>query len=126
MRPGPRFRPAGAAAGLFQTSGGPMAQLKAGARFKSAVCDTQVMVIKAPAGEFDLRCGGVEMVPPSVTPPAAVQMLPTLTGETLIGKRYVNADESIELLCTKGGKGILSLDSTPLEIKQAKQLPSSD
>ncbi|MGH8455507.1 MAG: hypothetical protein ACRETE_00810 [Stenotrophobium sp.] len=98
--------------------------LKAGARFKSAVSDTQVMVIKAPGGEHELRCGGVEMVGPTAaatsTPDAAD------AGETLIGKRYVNAGESLELLCTKGGKGALSLDGVALEIKQAKQLPSSD
>ena len=50
----------------------------------------------------------------------------TLGGETLIGKRYVNADESVELLCTKGGQGALVLDGTAMEVKQAKQLPSSD
>lgn len=102
-----------------------MATLKAGARFKSAVCDTQVMVIKAPAGDFQLRCGGAEMLAPAATAPTGVA--PQAGGaETLIGKRYVNADESVELLCTKGGKGALSLDGTPLEVKQAKQLPSSD
>lgn len=98
--------------------------LKAGSRFKSAVCETQVMVIKAPAGEWALACGGSDMIAPTAsgsgTPDAA------LSGDTLIGKRYVNADESLELLCTKGGKGTLTLDGTPLEIKQAKQLPSSD
>lgn len=98
--------------------------IKAGARLKSAVCDTQVMVIKAPAGDHDLRCGGQPMLPPDGEgggAPAA-----GLDGGTLIGKRYVNADESIELLCTKGGAGSLSLGDTPLEVKQAKQLPSSD
>lgn len=99
--------------------------LKAGARFKSAVCDTQVMVIKAPAGEFELACGGVTMVAPTAAPPAGAALVPGAE-ETLIGKRYVNADESVELLCTKGGKGALALDGTPLEVKQAKQLPSSD
>jgi hypothetical protein len=98
--------------------------LKAGGRFKSAVCDTQVMVIKAPQGEFALACGGADMVAPNAAGEGALD--PTLTGETLIGKRYVNADETLELLCTKGGKGTLTLDGTPLEIKQAKQLPSSD
>lgn len=102
-----------------------MATLKAGARFKSAVCDTQVMVIKAPAGDFDLRCGGAAMLAPAASAPAGAALQPG-GAETLIGKRYVNADESIELLCTKGGKGGLSLDGTPLEVKQAKQLPSSD
>jgi len=98
--------------------------LKAGARFKSAVCDTQVMVVKAPAGDYALLCGGTEMIAPTAA--ASGTLDPAQTGETLIGKRYVNADESIELLCTKGGKGLLALNGEPLEIKQAKQLPSSD
>ena len=42
--------------------------LKAGGRFKSAVCDTQVMVIKAPAGEFELACGGVDDAGGRLTP----------------------------------------------------------
>lgn len=100
--------------------------LKAGGRFKSAVSDTQVMVVKAPAGEHELRCGGIEMIAPTATAPAEVQLDPAEAGETLIGKRYVNEDESLELLCTKGGKGALVFNGTPLEIKQAKQLPSSD
>jgi hypothetical protein len=98
--------------------------LKAGARFKSAVCETQVMVIKAPAGEFDLCCGGAEMIAPNAT--GSGTMHDAHGGGTLIGKRYVNADESVELLCTKGGKGSLALNGVPLEVKQAKQLPSSD
>jgi hypothetical protein len=100
--------------------------LKAGARFKSAVCETQVMVIKAPVGDFDLCCGGAEMVAAAVAVPAGMQLDPAHAGESLIGKRYVNADESVELLCTKGGKGSLSLNAVAMEVKQAKQLPSSD
>jgi len=103
-----------------------MAALKAGARFKSAVCDTQVMVVKAPPGEHDLRCGGVPMLGGAETAPAGGSPDPAHAGESLIGKRYVNADEALELLCTKGGKGSLSLGSEPLAVKQAKQLPSSD
>jgi hypothetical protein len=100
--------------------------LKAGARLKSSVCDTQVMVVKAPAGEHDLRCGGAPMLGAAVTPSGTASLDPAHAGGTLIGKRYVNADESIELLCTKGGKGALALDDMPLAIKEAKQLPSSD
>ena len=103
-----------------------MAVLKAGTRFKSAVCDTQVMVVKAPAGEFALHCGGAEMLAGTATAPAGVALDPAHAADTLIGKRYVNADESVELLCTKGGKCALSLNGTAMEIKQAKQLPSSD
>lgn len=99
--------------------------LKPGARFKSAVCDTQIMVVKAPAGEYALSCGGAEMIAPAAATNGAA-LDPTLAGSTLIGKRYVNADESLELLCTKGGQGSLALDGVALEVKQAKQLPSSD
>jgi len=100
--------------------------LKAGARFRSAVCDVQMMVVKAPAGEYDLRCGGASMLAAAAPASVGASLDPALAGESLIGKRYVNADESVELLCVKGGKGSLVLNGTPLEIKQAKQLPSSD
>lgn len=103
-----------------------MAVLKPGAGFKSVVCDTQLMVVKAPPGEHTLSCGGAEMIAKTATATGEATLDPAQAGETLIGKRYVNADESVELLCTKGGKGSLSLNGVPLEIKQAKQLPSSD
>lgn len=98
--------------------------LKAGSRFKSAVCDTQVMVIKAPPGEHTLQCGGADVIAPTATGSGTLDAV--LSGDTLIGKRYVNADESVELLCTKGGKGSLVFNGTAMEVKQAKQLPSSD
>jgi len=98
--------------------------LKAGSRYKSAVSDVQVMVVKAPAGEHTLLCGGAEMLAANAA--ATEASAAPADGETLIGKRYVNADESLELLCTKGGKGALWLGGEALDIKQAKQLPSSD
>lgn len=98
--------------------------LKPGGRFKSAVSDVQLMVVKAPAGEHELRCGGADMI--AANAEAGGSLPADDTGEVLIGKRYVNADESLELLCTKGGKGTLVFNGTALDIKQAKQLPSSD
>ena len=102
----------------------PMA-LKAGASFKSGVCDTQVMVIKAVPGQFDLRCGGAPMASAGEARPAG-PLDPAFAAGALIGKRYVNADESVELLCTKGGRGTLVLNGIAMQTKQAKQLPSSD
>ena len=99
--------------------------LKAGAKLKSAVCDTQLMVVKAPAGEYDIRCGGADMLAGTATAEGA-QLDPALAGGTLIGKRYVDPEEKVELLCTKGGKGSVVLNGVAMEIKQAKQLPSSD
>jgi hypothetical protein len=78
--------------------------LKAGARFKSAVSDAQVMIVKAPAGEFELGCGGVAMVGGTASLPEGATLAAGDAGEVLIGKRYVNADESLEMLCTKGGR----------------------
>ncbi len=98
--------------------------LKAGARYKSAVCETQVMVIKAPAGDYTLECGGSLMVAPNEE--GAGEISADHAGGTLMGKRYVDPDEKFELLCTKPGAGSLVLDGTPLDVKQAKQLPSSD
>ena len=100
--------------------------LKAGAKLKSAVCDTQLMVVKAPAGEYDIRCGGPEMLAGTAPAPEGAQLDPAQAEGTLIGKRYVDAEEKVELLCTKGGKGTVVLNGVAMAIKQAKQLPSSD
>ena len=49
-----------------------------------------------------------------------------LEAATLIGKRYVNAAESVELLCTSSGAGALTCDGVPMSSKAAKPLPASD
>ncbi|MCZ0943158.1 MAG: hypothetical protein OXJ53_08890, partial [Gammaproteobacteria bacterium] len=43
-----------------------------------------------------------------------------------VGKRYVNDDQSLEVLCIKPGEGSLAAGGAPLAVKQAKKLPSSD
>jgi hypothetical protein len=43
-----------------------------------------------------------------------------------VGKRYVNEDQSIEVLCVKAGEGSLAADGAALATKEAKKLPSSD
>lgn len=101
-------------------------QLKAGSRLKSAVSDAQIMAIKVPAGEYALDCGGVPMFAAGGEAPTGAELDASDSGETLMGKRYVDEGETVEFLCTKGGAGSLSLDGTPLQVKQAKQLPSSD
>ena len=45
---------------------------------------------------------------------------------TLLGKRYADDELGLELLCTQGGDGALSIGDTPLLVKGAKPLPSSD
>ena len=47
-------------------------------------------------------------------------------GGTAMGKRYVDENETIELLCTKPGDGLPALDGPLLLVKDAKPLPASD
>lgn len=102
-----------------------MATLKAGSRLKSAVCDTQVMVIAAPAGDVDLTCGGAAMIEASASGGGG-SIDPDHKNGTQIGKRYVDEGATLELLCTKPGEGSLAVSGTPLKLKEAKALPSSD
>jgi len=102
-----------------------MAQLKAGTRIQSAVCATEVMVIQAPEGEVDLRCGGAPMLEIGAEK-SGDPVDPAAAAGTQIGKRYVDADGTIELLCTKPGEGGLALGDTALVLKEAKPLPASD
>ena len=103
-----------------------MKVLKLGSRHKSAVCETQIMVIRATAETVDLLCGGAPVIEVAAAVPEGATLSPQFSGGTLIGKRYVDTADKIELLCTKGGLGSLSLGSEPLDVKQAKALPSSD
>jgi hypothetical protein len=102
-----------------------MAELKAGTRMRSAVCATEVMVIAAPVGDLDLSCGGVPMIAISEQAPGG-DVDPEFSGGTLLGKRYVDADGTLELLCTKPGDGSLAVAGSALYLKENKPLPSSD
>ena len=96
--------------------------MKPGTKLKSTACDTEVMVIKGSNIEVD--CGGSHM---SDTAPEAKAELDSAFAEgTKVGKRYVDADATVELLCVKAGKGSLSIGGTALQIKDSKPLPSSD
>jgi hypothetical protein len=102
-----------------------MAQLKVGTRIQSAVCSTEVMIIQAPAGDVDVRCGGAPMLALGQPKPGGA-VAAAASGGTQIGKRYVNAEGTVELLCTKPGPGSLAVGDAPLVLKEAKPLPSSD
>ena len=102
----------------------PALSLRPGDQLASTVCTTKVVVIRVPADQQPLiECGGSPMVPgtpggrPSAGGPDAA---------TLIGKRYVDAAESVELLCTSSGAGALTCDGVPMTVKSAKPLPASD
>ena len=100
-------------------------ELKAGTRLRSVVCDTQVVVVRAPTGEVVITCGGHPVVPlDAAVEPASLD--PAHSAGTLLGKRYADEAGTLELLCTKAGKGSLAVDGQALGVKQPKPLPSSD
>lgn len=96
--------------------------MKPGTKLKSAVCDTEVMVIRP--GEGVVGCGGTPMAEERPTERGAVD--PAFAEGTRMGKRYVDTAGNLELLCVKGGAGSLSLDGVALTPKDAKALPASD
>jgi len=99
-------------------------QLKAGTRLESTTCNTQVVVVKAPADDVDVRCGGAPME--DVGTGSDKQPITFEGDATLMGKRYADEELGLELLCTQPGDGALSIGDTALLIKGAKPLPSSD
>ncbi len=100
-------------------------QLKAGVRLRSTVSDVEVVVIRAPSGDVDLSCAGRPMVEVDASGTAG-ELPPGAEGSVVLGKRYVDGDDTLEVLCTKPGAGTLALDGHELVLKSAKPLPSSD
>ena len=100
-------------------------ELKAGTRLRSAVCSTEVIVVRAPGGPVDLRCGGAALVSFDATMEAG-SLDPAHSEGTQLGKRYVDDEAGLELLCTKPGNGELTCGGRRLTLKAAKPLPSSD
>ena len=102
-----------------------MTELKAGTRLRSATCETQVVVVRAPSAPATIECGGEPMRAFDDESP-----LMPISGEagegTQLGKRYVDEELGVELLCTKAGAGSLTVSGRPVALKGAKPLPSSD
>lgn len=61
-----------------------------------------------------------------MVPAASVSPVKDRGSGTVIGKRYVDATGTLELLCTASGAGELTCDGAPMTIKAAKPLPASD
>ncbi len=102
-----------------------MAELKTGARLKSAVCDGEIMVVTTPGGDINLTCGGAPMVD-SGADVEKVDINPDHAVGIVIGKRYINADETLEVLCVKAGEGSLAVNGDLLLQKDTKKLPKTD
>ena len=100
--------------------------IKPGTRLFSAVCSTELIAVKAPAGEIDITIGGVPPVLDAADRDGSGAVVDGFGGGAAMGKRYVDEAETVELLCTKAGDGVPALDGQVLQLKQAKALPASD
>lgn len=95
---------------------------KIGTRLFSATSSTEVIVTRAANLDAELCCHGAPMLLAD-----QARTLNQSSGDDVpLGKRYIHADAGFEVLCVKGGAGPLTLNGVPLEMRQAKPLPSSD
>jgi hypothetical protein len=101
-------------------------KLRPGQKLHSAVCEAQVVVVRAPATDVEIGCGGAPLLDDGQEADGAAPLDPSLGDGPLLGKRYADEELGLELLCTRPGKGALTVDGRPLGVKGAKPLPSSD
>jgi hypothetical protein len=100
--------------------------LKPGSRWRSAVCDAELVVVRPPKAAVTLECGGAPVIPHAEARPAGGAVAADHAGGVTAGKRFADAETGLEVLCTKAGAGSLSIDGRPLGAQEAKKLPASD
>jgi hypothetical protein len=101
-------------------------QLRPGLRLFSVACDTELIVVKAPADPVDVRIGGH---PASISAPdleGRVRVLTPTESAAKVGKRYVDTTATLEFLCTRAGAGTIAIGELACLVKDAKQMPASD
>jgi hypothetical protein len=101
-------------------------QVKSGTRLRSAVCGTEIIVVRSQVSELDLRCGGQPMLPHDSAPAEQAAPEPGYDEPTSLGKRYADDEDVIEVLCTVAGPSTLTIGERPLSIKGPRPLPASD
>ena len=102
-------------------------QLRTGARLRSQVDTTEIIVVRVPAHEVNLNCGGHPMIDVKGEPEPGLTLHEEFAAGSPVGKRFTSPDDpTLEVLVTKAGDGSLADGTTALVLKEAKQLPSSD
>jgi hypothetical protein len=101
-------------------------KVKPGMRLRSVTCDGQFVVVRPPADEIELTCGGAPVVDLAAGSADSAPLDGRFAGGTQVGKRYGHPGSGLELMCTKPGKGSLAVGGDVLEPLVAKPLPSSD
>ena len=101
-------------------------ELKPGSRWKSAVCDAQLVVVRPPSAVGELQCGGVAVLPIDDASAPSGDVSADFADGVLIGKRYTDEASGIEVLGAKAGKGSLAFNGVAMTVTGAKPLPASD
>jgi hypothetical protein len=101
-------------------------KLRPGQKLHSAVCDAQVVVVKAPDEAVEVGCGGAPLLEDGQEAPGDATLDASLGDGPALGKRYADDELGLELLCARAGAGALTVDGRPLLLKGDKPLPSSD
>ncbi len=101
-------------------------ELKTGSRWKSAVCATELAVVRPAKEAVVLECGGQAVIAIGADRPADGSVAPEHASGTLPGKRYFDRPTGPEVLCPQPGTGSLAVDGRVLTLREAKRLPSSD
>lgn len=102
-------------------------KMKPGSRLRSQVDATEIIIVRAPATEMELQCGGHPMIDVAQDP--APGLVPGSNGDADIklGKRYiVEGRPDLEFLVTKAGEFGIAVDGAAVVAKAAKPLPASD
>jgi hypothetical protein len=101
-------------------------ELKPGSRWKSAVCTTEIVVVKSPTAPVTLECGGQGMLEHAAARAEGLSPAEGHAAGTQPGKRFADEETGLEVLCTKGGQGSLAIGGRAIQPKEAKKLPASD
>jgi len=98
-------------------------ELKPGKQLRSAASTAELIVIRVPAGDVQLRIDDGPLGPDeeslSASPDGSEHAIQ-------LGKRYTAEELGVELLCTRPGSGSLTCNGQAMTVKGAKPLPASD
>lgn len=100
--------------------------VKAGSRIFAATSTTEMIIVRTPAAELELTIGGHPALTDAAQRTGSTDIVDGHGGGVAMGKRYVDAANTVELLCTKAGDGVPALAGEVLQLKDAKPLPASD
>jgi hypothetical protein len=95
-----------------------------GQRLRSAVSKVETVVVRVANGDVTITCAGEPMLQPGQEAAAATPV--TDGAPAQLGKRYVDQESALELLCVAAGVGELAVDGRALTLKTAQPLPASD